>query len=193
MDMDVGYVDDEEEDYAADEVGEMLGSMLGEEEDEDDLTERKKKRRKSRRPVPTSPGRSSYRAPVTQTYVTQKQLQETVGRVGADIRRNALGIKTVNDRVGRLDGRVDAVVSVNKIQSSHIGKLKRQMKLGAALDFAEGVKFDLTDKTFGVNPLPLFRGAVKSGVLGDAKGVLGSPAFVGAIGVLLNNLKNFQK
>jgi len=116
--------------------------------------------------------------------VTQKQLKDALGRVGADVKRNAMGIKSVNSRVGKLGSRVDGIATVNRVQSKQIGKVQKLIQLDAALDFAQGISFDGGD--LALDPYHLFRGAVKSGMVGDAKGAAGNPFLVGAIGLVLN-------
>jgi hypothetical protein len=141
--------------------------------------------------VTTARGGTPYRAPVEDGYVTQKQFKEAMGRVGEETRRNAEGIKTVNTRVGKLDGRVDDVVTVSKSHSKRIGTLDTRMKLDGALDFASSFAL-LPDATTGgqnlsINATQILRGVVKNGLLGDSKGALSNPWLVGGIGVLLNN------
>jgi len=198
-DMDVElYDEDEGEEYEEDEVNEMLESLMSESiGDEEDLAERR--RRKSRRHrrgrakgrgVRTARGRSAYRAPLSRQYVTQIQLKNALGRVGKDVRRNALGIKSVSKKISGLDTRVDGVVSVNTVQSKHIRKLDKQMKLDGALDFAQSVSAD-TEGNLVLDLSQLLKGAVKSGMLGTGTGALSNPAVIGGLGFLLNNRQIF--
>jgi hypothetical protein len=132
--------------------------------------------------VPAAGGNSAYRTPqAAGGYVTQKQLEEALGRVATDVKRNGEGIKTLNTRLGGLTTRVDDVVAVNKIQSRELGKLDKQMKIDGALDLAESFT------PGGISAFQLLRGAVKSGFLGDGKGALGNPLVIGGIGLILNN------
>ena len=191
LDMDFDDDDEEEEDdieYDPDEIDEMLDEQLEPADDDDDLAERRRRwrrrrrrrrGRRQRRRVQTAKGRSSYRSPVPRSYVTQKQLKSALSRAGAESRRNAAGIKTVNARIGRLNGRVNGAVSVNRVQSRRINKLNKQMKLDGALEFAQS--FDGQS----IDVFQLLKGAVKSGVLGDTKGALSNPLVIGGIGLLL--------
>lgn len=186
-DYDFDYDEEYEEGYDFD-VDDVLDALMEEADGDDELAERRRRsrrrRRRGQRRVPTARGRSAYRPPVKGQYVTQKQFSESLRRVGADIRRNAMGIKTVNTRIGRLDKRVSGVVSVNAAQSRKISKLDKTIKLDGALEFAEsynGSQLDL---------FALFKGAVKSGLLDNTKGVLANPVAVGGLGLLLNILRN---
>jgi hypothetical protein len=184
------FIDDmdaDEENYDADEaeVDQMLDALI---ESDEDMSERKKRQRRGRaknRPVPAAKGTSAYREPAgSKQFVTQKQLETALARVGADVRRNATGIKTLNTRVGAVDRRVDGVVSVNTTQSAHIAKLDYQMRVDGALDLASA---------FNNQQLSLpsvFRGAVKSGLIGDKKGSLGSPLLIGVVAFVLQNNPN---
>jgi hypothetical protein len=197
---DIIDVDEEEEEddeaYGEDEIDEMLGELAEAAEEDDDLAERRRRRRgrrksRGRRPVRTAKGKSAYRQPAMRGYVTQKQFKDALGRVGADVRRNATGIKTVNSRVGKLDGRVNDVVAVNRVQSKAISKVEKMIKIDGALDFAQSFTA-ATDSTSGTVTLTpnfsnLFKGAIKSGMLGDMKGALSNPAVVGGLAFLLTN------
>jgi len=192
-DLDEDLLDEEdldEEDLDEDDLDDMLEALMDMAEDEEeDPIERRRRRRgrrrrrrgRRRRRVTTAKGRSAYRAPVLKNYVTQKQFKSALGRLGREDRRNAKGIKTVNIRVGKLNGRVDGVVSVNRVQSKHISKLNKQMQLDGALEFAGS--YDPGSGSIGL--YQLLKGAVKSGMLGDAKGAMGNPLLVGGIGLLL--------
>ena len=188
--FDVEQEDDEDED----DIEDMLEAMMESDEEDDDLSERRRRRRnrrrrrrnKSRRSVSTAKGRSAYRSPTSKKYVTHPQLKSALARVGKDVRRNALGIKSVNKKITGVDNRVDGVVSVNRVQSKNIGKLNRQMKLDGALEFAESITTN-DDGTLSLNLLPLLKGAIKSGMLGSSKGAFANPALIGGLGFLLNN------
>lgn len=184
---------EEEEEEDEDDIDDMLEALMeADEGDEEDLAERRRRRRsrrrrsKRRKPVRTARGKSAYRSPTSKKYVTHPELKNALARVGKDIRRNALGIKTVNKRVAGVNTRVDGVVSVNRVQSKNIGKLNQQMKLDGALEFAASVSTN-DDGTLSLNLLPLLRGAIKSGMLGSTKGAFSSPALIGGLGFLLNN------
>jgi hypothetical protein len=175
--------------------GEYAAMMSGI-SDNEDVTERKRPSRAAsnkKRPVTTATGRSAYRAPQQaqdKGYVTQKQLQDALGRVGSDVRRNALGIKTINTRLGAIDTRVDAVVAVNTAQSQKLGQLDRQMRLDGALDVAQSISLSTESGQLTMQPNlgRLLQGAIKSGLIGtDPKGAFSNPALVGGIGFLLSN------
>jgi len=188
-------VDAEDYEYAAEEVDDMLDAlMLG--EDEEDFGERRRRRRRSRRgrmakrrPVRTAAGRSAYRAPVTKAFVTQNQLKDALGRVGKDIRRNAMGIKSVNTQLGRINGQLRDVVTVNGVQNGRLNKVDKQLQLDGALEFAQSftVSTDGGTTSLVLNFPQILKGAVKSGMLGDLKGTLANPLVIGGIGLLLNN------
>lgn len=131
--------------------------------------------------MPIARGKSAYRRPVSRKYVTQKQFKSSLGRVGTDIRRNAKGIKSIHGSMRKLGSRVDDVVSVNRVQSRHIGRLQRQAKIDGALELAGS--FD----NGSIDLIQAFRGAVKLGLLGDTKGALGNPALIGAAALFLRN------
>jgi hypothetical protein len=210
--LDADFIDeiDEDDGDVEDDVDSMLEAMMDEdydEEDEDgveDYSERRFFGRRARRraqararkkaargrAVRTARGKSAYRTPVSKKHVTHPQLKSALGRVGKDIRRNAIGIKSVNKRIGGLNGRVNGVVSVNRVQSRKIGKLGHQMKLDGALEFAESISTN-DDGSLSLNLLPMLKGAVKSGMLGGSKGALSSPAVVGGLGFLLSNPQIF--
>lgn len=184
---DLGMDADDFEEASAEEVDEMLDGLMDAAEDDSEFAERRRKvRRKAarttRKPVSSARGSNAYRSPSSaQGAVTQKQLQDALARVASDVKRNAQGLKTLNAQVGKVSTRVDGVVEVNRLQSRQIGKLDKQMKMDAALDIAGS--FDGT----GLDAFQLFKGAVKSGVLGDQKGALGNPFLIGALGMLLKN------
>ena len=170
------------------EVDDMLDALM--DETEQDLAERRRRRRQQqqqRRGVRTATGRTPYQAPVESGYVTQKQFKEAMGRVGEETRRNAEGIKTVNTRLGTLDGRVSDVVTVSKSQSRKIGALNTRMKLDGALDFASSFTLNTTGDAVNLDLSQVLRGALKNGALGDGKGALSNPLVVGGIGFVLRN------
>jgi len=174
---------EEQEGYDQAEVNEMLDALI--EEADMDLAERQSRRGGQRQGVRTATGRTPYRAPVQSGVVTQKQFQESMTRIGEEMKRNAEGIKTVNARVGKLDGRVDGVVAVNKVQSRKIGGLDTRMKLDSALDFASSVSTTAAGLTLDLTQV--FRGVVKNGALGDGKGALSNPWVIGGIALVLRN------
>jgi hypothetical protein len=196
--MDWEYESDEaldtyqESDSYDTETDEMLDSLL--EEADEDITERSRKGKRRGRPprrkgVPTAKGAQTYRSPAAPGgYVTQQQFKEALGRVGQETKRNAEGIKTVNVRVGKLDGQVTDLATVSKSHSKRIGTIDTRMKMDGALDFASA--FSMQTDTAGTTTLvpdftQLLRGAVKNGVLGDGKGALSNPWVVGGIGLAL--------
>lgn len=187
--------DDEEDEDAIDDMLEAL--MEADEGDEDDLSERRRKRRrrsrraKSRKPVRTARGKSAYRAPTSKKFVTHPELKNALARVGKDIRRNALGIKTVNKRIAGVSSRVDGAVRVNRVQNKNIGKLNQQMKLDGALDFAASITTN-ADNSMELDLVSLLRGAIKSGMLGGTTGAFSSPAVVGGLAFLLKNTSLFD-
>ena len=172
-----------ESDLGISEMDEMLDGLV--DARESDYTERKRGgrgRRGGAGSVPAARGDNAYRPPAAAGgFVTQKQLQDALGRVGADVKRNGEGIKTINTRLGGLTTRVDDVVAVNRIQSREIGKLDKQMKIDGALELAESFT------PGGISAFQLLKGAVKSGLLGDGKGPRGNPLVIGGIGLVLNN------
>ena len=187
-DYGVTEMDDAEDEAYDDQVDDMLDALMAE---SDDFSERARGRRgrgrRKQRGVRTATGRSAYRAPTEHGYVTQKQFKEAMGRVGEENRRNAEGIKTVNTRLGKLDTRVDDVVSVATGQSKKISSFDTRMKLDAAFDFANSLAFDPAGGVLNLDLSQVLRGAVKNGVLGDGKGALSNPWLVGGIAVLLRN------
>jgi|GEM_PF-6329435 len=194
MDDEMEYFEDVDDEGDEDEeMDDMLEALMEEDDEGDDLSERRRRRRhrhrarrSKRRSVRTARGRSAYRTPTSRKYVTQPQLKSALARVGKDVRRNAVGIKTVNQRLGKVNSRVNSVVSVNHVQSRNIGKLNHQMKLDGALEFAESLSAN-ADGSLALNLLPLLRGAVKSGMFGSSKGAFSSPFVIGGIGFLLSN------
>lgn len=123
------YEDDEED------LDELLES-LGISEDDDDaeflipLLGSKlfgKKRRPARRP-PTARGRGYYRTPPSKQYVTQAQLRSALGKVSADVRRNATGIKSLNTRVNANLSRLNQQNAVNVRQNRRITALDRRIE-----------------------------------------------------------------
>jgi hypothetical protein len=150
-------------------------------------------RRPTRRPtpqrgVPAARGAPAYRQPTAPGGpVTQAQLKEALDRVGADVRRNAQGIKTINTRLNTLDGRVTNVVSVAATQTRQITALERRMRIDGALDFAQSVSTSRDGAALNVNVVRLLSGAAKTGMLGDLRGPLGNPALIGGLGLVLNN------
>ena len=178
--VDEGFADYEDSDMGMSEMDEMLDGLVDARED---FSERRRGRRRGQpKGVPAAKGGSAYRPPAAPGgFVTQKQLQDALGRVGADVKRNGEGIKTINARLGGLTTRVDDVVAVNKVQSRTLGRLDKQMKIDGALDLAESFT------PGGISAFQLLRGAVKSGLLGEGKGALGNPLVIGGIGLVLNN------
>ena len=169
--MDGEGFDVDSESFDADEVDEMLDEMM---DSDEDYSERRRRRpRPKRRPVLTARGRTAYRPPAkSSAFVTQKQLQTALGRVGTDVRRNAQGIKGLN-------GRVNGVVAVNKVQSRSIGRIDKTMKIDGALELVEAYNGS------EINAYQLLKGAVKSGYLGQGKGPLSNPLVIGGIGLVL--------
>ena len=109
-----GYDEAFDGDYGGEsDYDEMAAEDSGYEE-YDDVTERRRRppqRRPPFRPlpktVPVATGASPIKAaPPTSPYVQQRQFADALTQVGGDLRRNAMGIKTVNSRLGVLDGRV---------------------------------------------------------------------------------------
>lgn len=90
--------------YSRDDVEAILASL--ESDDSEDVDEAvPAPRMPFRRPAPrTAPGTASYRAPMPNSYVTQKDLQENIQRVDAKLTTNAEAIKTVNARLNTLTG-----------------------------------------------------------------------------------------
>jgi hypothetical protein len=123
--------------------------------------------------------------------VSQQQLKEVMQRVGVDIRRNAMGIKTINTRVGQLTGRVDGVVDASRTHGTRIARLNKQMELDGALDFAKSVAVTSDATTGELRVVPdfsqLLKGLVKTGVIGGMTGPLANPFVVGGLGFLLSN------
>ena len=182
MEMDETYpdVDEDIDNYGPSEVDEMLDGLV--ESDENFAERRRRRARRGRgKPVPTAPGRNAYRSPATEGFVTQKQLKDALTRVGVDIKRNAVGIKTINTRLTGVNTRVDDVVTVSKVQSGKIGRLDRQMKVDGALELVQSFNAG------GLDAFQLLKGAVKSGFLGESKGALGNPLVIGGIGLVLRN------
>jgi hypothetical protein len=118
---------------------------------------------------------------VPKKYVTHAEFKKTTDIQDRKIARNGTGIKTVNSRVNGLKGRVDGVVTVNTAQSRYIRKLNKQMKIDAALEFAES--YDGTS----IDIYQILKGAVKSGMLDSTKGAFSNPLLVGGLGFLLRN------
>lgn len=176
-------LDEDVEDYGPSEVDEMLDGLM---ESAEDFAERKRRRgRRNRgkgRGVPTAPGRHPYRGPGDTGYVTQKQLKESLTRVGVDIKRNATGIKTINTRLNGITTRVDDVVSVNTIQSRELGKLDRRSKSDAMLELVGSIQ-----QNGGITAFEAFKGAVGGGLIGGGAGAFGNPLVLGGIGLLLSN------
>jgi hypothetical protein len=187
--------EDFETEYAAEEVDDMLDSLM--ESDEDIEWAERRGRRRGRRgkppaqpPVRTATGQTAYKPPAgTQGFVTQAQLKDALARVGNDVRRNAMGIKTVNVQVGRLTSQVRDVVAVNTVQSTRLGRLDKQIQLDGALDFA--TSFQVVTDAAGTSLVPnlpaLLRGALKVGAFGNLKGGFANPLVIGGVGLLLNN------
>jgi hypothetical protein len=191
IDFEEGLDMEAEDESYAEEVDEMLDVLL--DESDEDLSEKRARRNKARKNgrrkgVKTASGRSAYQAPAAENGpVTQKQFKEAMGRVGEETRRNAEGIKTVNDRFGRLDTRVDGVVSVSTLQSSKIRALDTQMKIDGALDLVQGFEITKVDGMMQLTPdlTHILKGVVKNGVLGNGKGALSNPWVIGAVAMTL--------
>lgn len=173
------YVDVDDEDYG-EEFEEMLDELGESDEDSSEFFRRKRKKRPKKRPVRTAAGRPAYRAPGGKgapSFVTQKQLQDALTRVGTDVNRNAQGIKQVNSRL-------NGVVSVNAIQSREIARIDKRMKIDGALELVES--FSTSAEGATLDTFQLFKGAVKSGWLGEGK-AMNNPILVGGIGLALRS------
>lgn len=192
--VDLDEVDEGGDSYEADETDDMLDALMEAAED-GDFVERKRRRgrrkRGAQRQVPAAKGKDAYRAPVPPTSVTQKQLEDALTRVGGDVRRNAMGIKTLNGQIGRLNGQVSDVVAVNRVQNDRLTRFDKQLRIDAALDFVQGLQ--VTKSTTPGSPAQitpdlalLIRGAIKSGMLGDMKGALGNPLLIGGAALFLS-------
>lgn len=179
---------------SSDAVDSMLDALMDAESESDSYAERKRGghgRGRGHRPAPpTAKGDTAYRAPTPQGYVTHNQLKEALGRVGEDVRRNAAGIKSVNEQVGRISDQVKDVVAVNTAQSARIGRLDRQIRLDGVLDFATSFELTTTNGVASISPnlAQLLRGALKSGMIAaDSKAASSNPMVIGGLGFLLNN------
>jgi hypothetical protein len=188
--------DEEDESYDQEEVDDMLDALM--EEEDEDYAERRRRRkqgrsrgRKQRKGVPTAKGRSTYREPVQTKDVSQRQLKDFADKAAEEDRRNAEGIKVVNDRLGKLDSRVDGMATVNELQTKRIRSLDTRLRLDGALDFASSFSTVPGDTEGSLNLVTdfgqIFRGAVKNGALGGGKGALSNPWVVGGIGLVLKN------
>lgn len=181
MDLD-DYAEDDDDD---DDFDDMLEAMM--DDDEDDLSERRRRRRgRSRRSRARGRNRPHRRT-------LRKRVPTARSRRGPS-KQNAKGIKVVNKKVAAVGGSLDDVIAVNKVQSSNIGKLNRQVRVDGAMDFAKGLELkqvkDANGKTvLALSPdlTQLYRGAVKSGMFGDLKGLLSNPVLIGGLTFLLNN------
>lgn len=202
---DTELLDDIESDYDEDDldfgddvedaVDDMLDAMVDSAEDDDDPDEMadffwRKKRRKSRRykgrgrrRVPYSKGRSVYRKPRRSRYVTQPQLKVALAKVGKEHKRNALGIRSLNSKLGRARSGIAANAKINRIQSKQIGKINKINKADGVLEFVAA--YDAANQS--VDAFQLLKGAVKSGMIGTGKGGLSNPYIIGGLGLLLNN------
>jgi hypothetical protein len=96
--------------YARETLESILESLESDESDESDERDEEASRSRSRgrgargRSDPrTASDGGSYRAPVHNSYVTQKELQENIQRVDGKITTNSDAIKAVNVRVGAID------------------------------------------------------------------------------------------
>lgn len=180
MDVEDTMMAEAEATYSPYELDEMLDGLVFSEDA--DLAERRAKRGRGarggapQRGVPAARGGTAYRSPAAQdgAAVTQKQLKDALARVGADVRRNAEGIKTLTTRV-------NDVVAVNTVQSRLIGALDKRMRIDGALELVEAYNGT------SIDAYQLLKGAVKSGFLGEGKGALGNPLVIGGIGLLLRN------
>ena len=187
------YDDIDDEDYGEedemDAADEMLDAMVEglDDADPEELADffwrRKKRRRRKARKVPTARGRNAFRRAAKGRYVTQAQLKSALGRVGRDVRRNAVGIKQVNGRINGVSNRVTANSRVNRIQGSQIGKLQKLHKAEGVLEFVQAYN----PETGGLDAFQLLKGAVSSGLLGTGKGGMHNPYVLGGIGLLLRN------
>jgi hypothetical protein len=182
---DIYAMDAAENDYG--EVDDMLDSLIDSAGDGDFGEARRSRRSRMRarsRSVPTAPGRSAYREPVASAGgpVNQKQFKDALDRVGADIRRNAEGIKTINARLNTLDSRVSGVVTVAAAHGRRMTRLDRQAKVDGTLELVQALGPGGTLDAF-----QLLKGAVKFGVLGGGTGALSNPLVIGGIGLLLRN------
>lgn len=175
---DTDYLDVDDEDYG-EEFEEMLDELGESDEDSSEFFRRRRKKRPKKRRVRTAAGRPAYRAPGAKggPFVTQKQMQDALTRVGTDINRNAQGIKQVN-------GRLNGVVSVNAIQSREIARIDKRMKIDGALELVESFSTNADGAT--LDTFQLFKGAVKSGWLGEGK-AMNNPILVGGIGLALRS------
>lgn len=199
-DMEMEFYEDFDEEEDEDDIDDMLEALMEADDDDDDLSERRRRRGRGRgrsrrrrggrgrkkRPVRTAGNQPAYRAPTSKNYVTHPQLKSFGANLDKKIVRNAKGIKTISSRVSSVNSRVNGVVSVNRVQSKHIGKLNQQVKLDGALEFAESLSTN-DDGSISLSLLPLLKGAIKSGMFGTSKGAFGNPVVIGAIGLLLNN------
>lgn len=127
----------------------ILGSLESEESDE--AYEAAPRRPPFRRPPPrTAPGTASYRPPMQNTYVTQKELQENIQRVDAKITTNADAIKAVNARVNTLSSDVARQTAAIKKETEERKKdaaaLRNNVQLSALLPLLTQPKSkDVTD------------------------------------------------
>ena len=116
---------------------------------------------------------------------SRNEMRSGLSRVSSGVRRNAAGIKRLKQHLLRVDRRVTHVQRVSRAQEKHLNKLKKQVELDAALEFAQSVSS--VDGTTKIDMFQLFKGAVKSGMIGPEMGPVSHPLSVVAIGVLLNN------
>lgn len=187
-DWDEDYDDDDDDDM--DSEDEMLDAMIesAEDDDPDELADffwrnKKKRGKRRRKSVLRAKGRNTFRRRSKGGYVTQVQLKSALGRVANDVRRNAIGIKTVNKRINGVSSRVSANSRVNRIQSMQIGKLHRTNKVDGVLEFVQA--YDPVNGN--LDAFQLLKGAVKSGLIGTGKGGMHNPYLIGGLGLLLRN------
>ena len=122
--------------YPREDLEAILESLESDESDESD--EAVWRRPSYRRPAPrTAPGSGSYRAPVQNTYVTQRELQESIQRVDAKITTNSDAIKAVNARVNTLGTDVARQTTVVKKETDErkkdVSGLRNNVQLSALL------------------------------------------------------------
>ena len=61
-------------------------------------------------------------------FVTKKQLQASLSRVGKDVRRNALAIKSNDRDIARNASRISTVSKVNRSQTKALAKIRKDME-----------------------------------------------------------------
>jgi len=129
IDSEYGFdLEDDDDDDDDDDDEELIALESGDDVEFRRAIKRIRNRRKRRRNKKTAKGRGYFKRQLRRGFVTKKQLQASLSRVGKDVRRNALAIKSNDRDIARNASRISTVSKVNRAQTKALAKIRKDME-----------------------------------------------------------------